>query len=99
MSDRISNQFILLYWYDILPDNLAQSEARRILIEKPKMLVFLDLDEAVLLAHELHFRPKGGIGQRDIIEAVKKLTQSSEYTLAGEYDIREKNKLKVWVRR
>ena len=99
MSERLSKQFVLLHWYDILPDNLAQSEAQRILTEKPKVVVFLDLAESVLLGHELLFRSGGRIGQRDIIESIRKLSESPEYSLAGEYAIRENNTLQVWIRR
>lgn len=68
---------------DVVSDELARSEARRLLANPPKVLIYLPETEAQLRGGEQMWRHGHRMGQRDIIAAVESLART--YRLAGVY--------------
>jgi hypothetical protein len=68
---------------DVVDDALASSDARRLLANPPKVLIYLPETEAQLRGGEQMWRHGHRMGQRDIIAAVELLAKT--YRLAGVY--------------
>jgi hypothetical protein len=70
---------------DVVDDAFASREAKRLLEQRPAVLIYYRQDEDFLKAEELLWRRGKRAGQRDIIDACE--TLAKEYRLAGSYDL------------
>jgi len=96
LTDRYPNTFAIVSWFDVLPDNLAVDDARRIRESPPKVIIYLDVPEHVWQAHEEMFRNGEMSGQRMIKEAILSLTSSGNYQLEATYEVPDGYTLSVW---
>lgn len=100
LGNRWADLKAIVHWPDFLPDNLAQTEAKKILAHPPKVIIYLDLPELVWSTHESLFRHNQVSGQRAIIAAIVKLTSRKEgYALKTVIPINNDVRIKVWVRK
>lgn len=99
LSDRWPDLKAVVHWFDFLPDDKAEEEARRLVQNPPKAIVCLDLPEFVWSSHERLFRHGKRMGQRSIREAIDRLTAGGRYKLARTYDLPNGCVLKVWKAR
>ena len=97
LTDKLPDRFIFIHWYDVLPDDLAIHEAERIIVDPPKVILFLKLREEVAQGHEFLFRGGKKSGQRAIITAIERLTSEGKYNLDGSFPVPEGNTLEVWT--
>jgi hypothetical protein len=96
LTDHYPNTFAIVSWFDVLPDNLAVDDARRIRESPPKVIIYLDVPEAVWQAHEQAFRDGEMSGQRMIKEAIMHLVSSGNYELEAKLDVPDGYTLSVW---
>ncbi len=86
----------IVYWFDFLPDALAQKEAEEIRKNPPKVIVYLDLGSSVWEAHETLFRDGKPSGQRKIVEAFMYVVKSKKMHISKQYELANGVTLKVW---
>ncbi len=98
LLDKIPKRFIFIHWYDVLPDALAVSEARRIDASPPKIILYFRLSKEVASGHEMLFRDSKASGQREIISSIEHLVGSGKYSLVKSYEVPRDNILELWVR-
>jgi hypothetical protein len=70
---------------DVINDEFARQEARRLLQARPAVIVYYRVPEVDLHGDELYWRHGKRSGQRDLIKAVETLI--SQYQLAGTFHI------------
>ena len=99
LSDRWPSLMGVVHWFDFLPDDKAELEAKRLLQAPPKMILALDLPEKVWASHETLFRQGRRSGQRSVREAIEELTTGNNYVLLQSYPIPTDCTLRVWLRR
>jgi hypothetical protein len=75
---------------DVVNDDFAREEAKRLLANKPAVLIFYRESEDFLQARERMWRHGNRSGQRDLIAAVETLAR--EYTLAATYVVPPDNR-------
>ncbi len=99
LTNRYPDTFALVNWFDVLPDNVAEADARHLLMFPPKIIIWLDVPDFVWQEHEKAFRGGQKSGQRMIASAVEKLTSNKDkYILEAKYYVPEGCLLKVWRR-
>lgn len=98
LSSRFPNSKVIVSWYDFLPDKEAESEAKRLMSSKPKIIVNLKMPENVMVTHELLFRNNKKMGQREIVKAMNYLIVYQGYTLLFSRKIRNDSEIEVWSR-
>lgn len=99
LANRWTNVKAVVHWPDFLPDKFAEKEARELLDNPPKMIIFAELPETVWLTHEILFRAGHPSGQRLLLEAIKKLTSNKEiYSLKKMIVLSDDVRLKIWIR-
>ena len=99
LTNRYPDTFALVNWFDVLPDNVAEADARHLLTFPPKIIIWLEMPDLVWQAHEKAFRGGQKSGQRMIAAAVEKLTlDNDKYTLEAKYYVPEGCSLKIWRR-
>jgi hypothetical protein len=97
LSGRTYPTFTGSHNIDVVDDGFASREAKRLLEQRPAVLIFYRQDEAFLEAEEILWRRGNRAGQRDLIEACETLAR--EYRLAGSFDIPPKQRrVDVYVR-
>jgi hypothetical protein len=96
LTDCYPNTFALVSWFDVLPDQLAEDDAHRLIESPPKIIIYLDVPEYVWQAHEEMFRSGQMSGQRMIKEAIEGLTSSGSYEREAEFDVPDSYTLTVW---
>jgi hypothetical protein len=96
LTDRYPNTFAIVSWFDVLPDNLAVDDAKRLIESPPKVIIYLDVPESVWRAHEQMFRNGEMSGQRMIKEAIMYLASSGNYKLEANLDVPDGYTLSVW---
>ena len=97
LTNRYPNTFSLVHWFDVVPDELAIKEAKRILDSPPKIIISMDLPDNVWVGHEFGFRGGAPSGQRMILKAINELTSNAnQYVLEAQYSIPHNYVLKVW---
>ena len=98
-SGRWPSGKALVYWFDFISDEAVETEIRRILQAPPKVIAYLELPEFVWTFHERLFRAGRPLKQRDLRDAIMRLTsQAGAYKLEAQYDVPENCKLWIWVR-
>jgi hypothetical protein len=96
LTDRHPNTFALVSWFDVLPDQLAEEDAHRLIESPPKVIIYLDVPEYVWQSHEQMFRNGQMSGQRMIKEAIEVLTSSGSYEREAEFNVPDGYTLSVW---
>lgn len=97
LADRWPHSKVVVSWFDFLPDALARAEAARLLTTPPAIIVNLKLPEAVWSAHERRFRDGKPLGQRDILAAIRELTEQRKlYQLDFAREVSPGCLLEVW---
>lgn len=96
LTDRYPNTFAIVSWFDVLPDNLAVHDAKRLIESPPKVIIYLDVPESVWQAHEQMFRNGEMSGQRMIKAAILYLASSGNYKLEAQFDVPDGYTLSVW---
>ena len=82
---------------DVASDDFARSEAARLLVGRPAVLIYYREPEEFLRADELAWRNGKRSGQRDLIAAVE--TLAKEYSLEATFDLAPDNtRMYVYVR-
>lgn len=75
LTARENNSFASVHYFDVCPDWVATKDAKRLLEKPPQIIIWLTLSEEDWIFHEKHFRGGKRSGQRDIEDAVNRLTQ------------------------
>jgi hypothetical protein len=79
---------------DVVNDEFARDEAKRLLAAPPAVIIYYRQEEAVVLGNESMWRNGQRSGQRDIVAAIETLV--SHYRLAGAFDV-PPNRFQVMV--
>ena len=97
LTDRYPKSFLVVEWFDVVPDHLAIEEARRLLEFPPKLILDLNPPDFVYENHEQGFRKGQRSGQRQIGEAIRTLTsgRASSYVLEKQFPLKDWT-LRVW---
>lgn len=99
LSGHYPATFALVHYWDVCPDAIARSDARRLLADPPAVIVVLDLPPTVWQFHETAFRGGHASGQRQIVLALEQIVTRGHYHLAMDLPTDTDNtQLKVWVR-
>lgn len=85
LTNRKCSTFTSSHNIDVVNDEFARSEAKRLLENKPAVLIFYRQSEVFLEDRERMWRHGNRSGQRDIIAAVE--TLAAEYRLAASYQV------------
>ena len=80
LADRLPTTFGPVHFIDVCPDWLAQEDAERLVADPPESIVYFKLTEAQMQESERAFRDGRRSGQRDLVDALNKLT-SERYEL------------------
>jgi hypothetical protein len=101
ITDRFPHSKAVVTWFDFLPDDLANYEAKRIQEHPPKVIVNLELPQNAWNVHEALFRNGKKLGQRKILEAINSLTaeNNSSYELIYSKKLNPESVIYVWVKR
>lgn len=98
LAHRYPNTFAAIHFFDVSPDYIAQQDARTILANPPAVIVDFEFNEEQLKDNENLFRSGQRSGQRDLIEAIHKITE--DYVLLETFELpANKNLLKVWAKK
>lgn len=98
LSDRTCSTFTNSHNLDVVNDDVARSEARRLLENRPAVLVYYRDSEQFLKAQEDLWRHGNRSGQRDLIAAIDSLAE--QYRLAATFELLpERAPVRVYVRR
>jgi Dolichyl-phosphate-mannose-protein mannosyltransferase len=98
LSDRHTNTFAELHYFDVCPDYVAASDSQRLLADPPEVIVYLDFPEWVWQFHENAFRNGAASGQRMIQGTVNRLVAAGDYALGGQFTTPSGYQIKVWVK-
>jgi hypothetical protein len=97
MTNRWPHSKVLVSWFDFLPDSLAKDEALRLKFNPPETIVNVKLPSYVWNDHEELFRGGNPLGQRDIEEVIRELTEKQKrYNLELSREVSPGVLLEVW---
>ncbi len=102
LAGRPPCTFSHVQFWDVCPDFIASADAERLLSHRPRVLVVGIMPEADIAEREQYFRSGRRSGQRDILEAIDKLTRSGDYELLDTVhgvncmDVQIWSRKKVW---
>lgn len=97
IAQRKPATLALSHWFDICPDPVATDDAKRILNNPPKVIVWTEMDEATLKFYENQFRNGRSSGQRDLIAAFEEL--KPRYSLAYPEEDSGNQEIKIYIRK
>ena len=95
-QDMDSPTFAKVHYFDVCPDDVAESDAKTLEENPPDFIVWMDISEDEWDAHEGIFRSGNRRGQRDIQDWYKEVTESGDYELLGKYIIEDSSPVYAW---
>ena len=77
--------FSPVHYFDVCPDLIAKSDAERLLVAEPNVVVWFEMPEDVWIFHEKVFREGKRSGQRAIAEVVHGWLATGRYRVIKSY--------------
>ena len=101
LAGREPCTFSYVHFWDVCPDFVARADADRLLDGKhePKVMIVGLVSQNDIEKHERNFRSGRPSGQRDLIQAIKKLTDSGRYELLETIPGDQGMDVQVWSRK
>jgi hypothetical protein len=99
VPDRPQPTFCVVHYWDVCPDWVAEADAERVRLDKPRVIVEMGFSEEFWQLHERGFRANSISGQREIKRVIDELVSSGDYILQENFASPGfGDPIRVWVR-